>query len=68
MRAGAIVPGVVQLTHGWNEANANEMTPDDEFDPISGFPQVKEVQVAVERVPSGKRADPTAPPTTCRPQ
>jgi anaerobic selenocysteine-containing dehydrogenase len=46
-----IVRGVVQLTHGWTEANANLLTPDDCCDPISGFPAVKEVPVAIVKAP-----------------
>ena len=49
VRPGGIVRGAVQLTHGWREANANRLTPDDRFDPVSGFPTVKEVEVAVEK-------------------
>jgi len=48
--AGDILPGVVQMSHGWREANVNQITPDDSFDPISGFPTVREVEVSVEKV------------------
>jgi anaerobic selenocysteine-containing dehydrogenase len=34
-------PGVVDMLHGWAEANVNELIPRD-FDPISGFPAYKE--------------------------
>ena len=48
--AGDILPGVIQMTHGWREANVNLITPDDSFDPISGFPTVGEVEVSLEKV------------------
>ncbi len=43
-----ILPGTVQITHGYREANVNLLTPDDVFDPISGFPLLKALQVRVE--------------------
>lgn len=52
MAAEDILPGVVQLTHGGREANANLLTYDDVCDPISGFPAVKEVEISVEKVPA----------------
>jgi anaerobic selenocysteine-containing dehydrogenase len=45
-----IVPGSLQITHGWSEANVNLITHDDRFDPISGFPLMKSVEVRVEKV------------------
>lgn len=48
--AGDIPPGVVLMTHGWRDANVNSITPDDRFDPISGFPAVKEVEVRLEKI------------------
>lgn len=33
-----ILPGVVSMSHGWDEANANVLTDDACLDPISGFP------------------------------
>lgn len=47
--ADDILPGVIQVTHGWREANINQITPDDVFDPVSGFPAVKEIPVSVEK-------------------
>ncbi|HTX92067.1 MAG TPA: molybdopterin-dependent oxidoreductase [Anaerolineales bacterium] len=44
-----ILPGVVQVTHGWSEANINKITPDDINDPIDGFPLMKSVEVRIER-------------------
>jgi len=45
-----IIPGVLQATHGWKEANVNALTHDDILDPIDGFPVQKGVAVKVERV------------------
>jgi anaerobic selenocysteine-containing dehydrogenase len=45
-----ILPGSLQITHGWSEANVNLITHDDRFDPISGFPLMKSVEVRVEKV------------------
>jgi anaerobic selenocysteine-containing dehydrogenase len=39
--------GELQITHGWHDANVNLLTHDDRFDPISGFPLMKSVEVAV---------------------
>jgi len=50
MSKSEILPGTLQLTHGWKEANANLLTHDDRFDPISGFPLMKAVEVRVEKV------------------
>jgi anaerobic selenocysteine-containing dehydrogenase len=33
-----VAPGVVQAVHGWETANINELVPDTDLDPISGFP------------------------------
>ena len=44
-----ILPGSLQITHGWKDANVNLITHDDRFDPISGFPLMKSVEVRVER-------------------
>ncbi|MGD9053304.1 MAG: molybdopterin-dependent oxidoreductase, partial [Desulfobacterales bacterium] len=33
-----IQPGVIHVPQGWEEANANELTGQEGFDPISGFP------------------------------
>ncbi len=32
-----VLPGVMDVSHGWAEANVNEIVPR-RFDPISGFP------------------------------
>lgn len=44
-----ILPGVVQVTHGWSEANINKITHDDINDPIDGFPLSKSVEVRIEK-------------------
>lgn len=46
-----ILPGMVQITHGWEyENNVNRLTFDEVTDPISGFPQITSVPVRLERV------------------
>jgi anaerobic selenocysteine-containing dehydrogenase len=47
-----ILPGNLQITHGWKEANVNLVTHDDRCDPISGFPLMKAVEVKVEKLSS----------------
>jgi anaerobic selenocysteine-containing dehydrogenase len=49
MAPNEILPGTVQITHGFREANVNLLTPDDVFDPISGFPLMKSLAARVER-------------------
>ena len=58
-----ILPGTVQITHGYRQANVNLLTPDDLFDPISGFPLLKAVPVSIERA-----ADRAAPLGTTGPR
>ena len=36
-----VKPGVMDMFHGWSQANVNELVSRD-FDPISGFPPYKE--------------------------
>lgn len=45
-----ILPGVVQATHGWGEANINKITHDNINDPIDGFPLMKSVEVRLEKI------------------
>lgn len=47
MEPREIMPGVVHVTHGWQEANINLITPDDRNDPINGFPLLKAVPVQI---------------------
>lgn len=44
-----ILPGVIQITHGWKKTNVNLITYDDRPDPIDGFPLMKSVKVRVEK-------------------
>jgi anaerobic selenocysteine-containing dehydrogenase len=55
MAANEIPSGTLQITHGWKEANVNLITHDDRFDPISGFPLMKSVEVRVEPKGAGAR-------------
>jgi anaerobic selenocysteine-containing dehydrogenase len=45
-----IRPGILQITHGWKEANVNLITYDQINDPISGFPLLKAIPVRVEKI------------------
>lgn len=45
-----ILGGVLQITHGWDDANVNLITNDSILDPISGFPLLKSVPVKIEKV------------------
>lgn len=45
-----ILPGSLQITHGWRDANVNMVTHDDRFDPISGFPLMKSMAVRLEKL------------------
>jgi len=36
-----VMPGVVHAPHGWEVANVNSLYPDDNLDPISGYPTFK---------------------------
>lgn len=44
-----IHPKVLSLQHGWDEANANILTDDEERDPISGYPGFKTVLCRVTK-------------------
>jgi anaerobic selenocysteine-containing dehydrogenase len=50
MKKTKILPGVIQITHGWKEANVNLITHDDINDPIDGFPLMKSVQVKIKKI------------------
>lgn len=43
-----ILPGLVQITNGWDEANVNVLVDDTDVDPISGFPNMKMIPVKIE--------------------
>jgi anaerobic selenocysteine-containing dehydrogenase len=47
VNATDILPGVVQVTHGWHESNINLITHDDRNDPIDGFPLMKSVEINI---------------------
>jgi len=44
-----ILPGVVHLPHGWEEANCNLLTDDESRDPVSGFPALKSQLCRVQK-------------------
>ncbi len=44
-----ILPGVVHLAHGWEEANCNLLTDDQQRDPVSGFPAFKSMLCSVSK-------------------
>ena len=44
-----ILPGVVSIQHGWNEANVNLLTDHTALDPVSGFPGYKQVLCRVTK-------------------
>ncbi|NOX32263.1 MAG: molybdopterin-dependent oxidoreductase [Deltaproteobacteria bacterium] len=39
----------LRMTHGWEEANANELTGLKYFDPVSGFPWLRALPAAIEK-------------------
>lgn len=41
--------GELHLSHGYEEANANDLISDEELDPYSGFPSYKQVRCRIER-------------------
>jgi hypothetical protein len=51
LRREEILPGLVQITHGWEgEGNVNRLTFDSIADPISGFPLLTSIPVRLDRV------------------
>jgi anaerobic selenocysteine-containing dehydrogenase len=44
-----IMPNVVSVPHGWNEANANILTSQGPADPIIGYPGLKALLCNVKR-------------------
>ena len=51
LREEEILPGLVQITHGWEgEGNVNRLTFDSIADPISGFPLLTSIPVQLVRV------------------
>jgi anaerobic selenocysteine-containing dehydrogenase len=45
-----VLPGVIHIPHGWDEANCNLLTDSEARDPISGFPPLKSSLCSVEKV------------------
>ncbi|SPD75356.1 Anaerobic dehydrogenases [uncultured Desulfobacterium sp.] len=41
--------GMIAMSHGWNEANVNELTDDAVLDPISGFPAYRGFLCRIEK-------------------
>lgn len=52
-----ILPGFIQITHGWDNANVNILTDDSGNDPISGFPNMKIVPTRIERIKTMEKAN-----------
>ncbi|CAB1081814.1 Anaerobic dehydrogenases, typically selenocysteine-containing [Olavius algarvensis Delta 1 endosymbiont] len=50
MTSEDILPGVIQIGHGWDEANVNRLTDDRDLDPISGCPNMKRVAARVVKL------------------
>ncbi|UCF85736.1 MAG: molybdopterin-dependent oxidoreductase [Desulfobacteraceae bacterium] len=48
--AAQLLPGFVEIPHGWQDGNVNLVTFDNINDPISGFPLLKAVPVRIEKV------------------
>jgi anaerobic selenocysteine-containing dehydrogenase len=45
-----VLPGFVEIPHGWQDSNVNFVTYDNINDPISGFPLLKAVPVRIEKL------------------
>jgi len=45
-----ILPGFVEIPHGWQDSNVNLVTYDNINDPISGFPLLKAIPVRIEKI------------------
>ena len=48
-----VLPGVVDVFHGWHQADINLLTTRD-FDPITGFPPFRSGLCEVERTGKGR--------------
>jgi anaerobic selenocysteine-containing dehydrogenase len=48
--AEQILPGFVEIPHGWQNGNVNLVTYDNINDPISGFPLLKAIPVRIEKL------------------
>jgi anaerobic selenocysteine-containing dehydrogenase len=45
-----IRPDTIHMPQGWEDACANELTPSDDTDPISGFPNLKSLRCSVRKI------------------
>ena len=45
-----ILPGYLEIPHGWQDSNVNQVTYDNINDPISGFPLLKAAPVRIEKL------------------
>lgn len=45
-----IMPGVVSIPHGWEQANVNFLTDLDARDPISGYPELKALRCRIKKL------------------
>jgi anaerobic selenocysteine-containing dehydrogenase len=45
-----VLPGFVEIPHGWQDSNVNLVTYDNINDPISGFPLLKAIPVRIEKI------------------
>lgn len=45
-----IRPDTIHISQGWEEACANELTPSDDTDPISGFPNLKSLKCFIRKI------------------
>lgn len=50
MADDVILRGVIQIGHGWDEANVNRLTDDRDVDSISGYPNMKRVAARVVKL------------------
>lgn len=47
---GSILKGFIEIPHGWNDANVNCLTDDQDVDPVGGYPNLKMVPIRIERL------------------
>ena len=45
-----ILPGILEMYHGWEDNRVNFVTYDQRNDPISGFPLLKAIPVRIEKI------------------
>lgn len=49
VHASELLPGIMEMYHGWEECPVNLLSADDDFDPLSGFPPLKAIKVRIEK-------------------